>query len=156
MSGSSEKPSKQTVKTMNAATEVRDFLSAVPRQHSDTRESWLRRAGAFFGLTPRRARSVWYREKVRIDHDEYLRMRARIGELQKAQIKRRELIADVDALVGARTGLVGGEARSSRDIGGSEVRAGGEAAGHPGDPAPDGEVLGEGGPIDGRKGSHEG
>lgn len=132
----------RTVKSMTTSEEVREFLCAVPRQHSDTRDSWLRRAGAFLGLTPRRARSVWYREKVRIDHDEYLRMRARIEGLKQAQIKRREMLADVHSLVGASAGLVGGAPGSSRDIGGEQVREGSSEAGHPGDAAPDGKVLG--------------
>ena len=99
MSGSSENPSKQTVKPVTAATEVREFLCAVPRQHADSRETWLRRAGAFFGLTPRRAKSIWYGEKVRIDYDEFMRMRARLEQLKRAQMKRQEILNDAAILL---------------------------------------------------------
>lgn len=133
-----ENLSGRMVKAMTTSDEVREFLCAIPRQHSDTRDSWLRRAAGLLGLSPRRARSVWYREKVRIDHDEYVRMRERIEGLKKAQLKRRELIADVDALVGTSAGLVGSPTRSSRDDGGASIRTSCGSPGDPGDAASDG------------------
>jgi hypothetical protein len=124
----------RTVEHMTTADEVREFLCAVPRTHTDTRDTWLRRAGAFLGLTPRRARSVWYREKVRIDHDEYLRMRARMEQLKEAQLKRQEILRDVDALLGSASGVACAPPRSVSDIGAGEVRESGEAPGRPGRP----------------------
>jgi len=111
MSKQSENLDNKTATQVTAANEVRSFLCAIPRTHHDTRETWLRRAGSFLGLTPRRARSVWYGEKVRIDADEYLRMRARIDQLKKSQIKRRELLNDVDDLVGEVSQVAGAPAR---------------------------------------------
>lgn len=133
-----ENLSGRMVKAMTTSDEVREFLAAVPRQHTDTRDSWLRRAAGLLGLTPRRARSVWYREKVRIDHDEYVRMRARIEGLRQSQIKRREIMADVHTLVGARVGLVGSPTRSGSDNSGTEIREGSTAPGRAGEPPANG------------------
>lgn len=126
--------SGRMVKPMTTADEVREFLCAVPRTHTDTRETWLRRASAFLGLTPRKARSVWYREKVRIDHDEYERMRVRIDELRQAQLKRREILDHVDALVGAVPGMPSEACRSCGDAGSDALREGSEAPRRPGAP----------------------
>ncbi len=71
MSNRSEFSSNSTeAPKVSTAIEVRSMLSAYPRAHEHTRETWLQRAGNFFGLTPRKAKSIWYGEKVRIDHDD--------------------------------------------------------------------------------------
>ena len=117
MSGPLENPTKQTVTQVTTANEVREFIGAVPRAHHDTRATWLQRAGSFLGLTPRRTRSIWYGEKVRIDHDEYLRMRQRVEQLRAADQRRREILADVDALVGAASRMERAPVKRSRDDG---------------------------------------
>lgn len=144
----SDDSSKRLEIPVSAASEVRSFLCAIPRGHNDTRETWLRRAGSFLGLTPRRARSVWYGEKIRIDADEYLRMCARMDQLKKSQLKRQGVLRDVDALVGSVSRVASASAGSGRDAGGEQVRAGSAAAERADDHASNGSLLGRGGSID--------
>lgn len=139
MSGSLEKSANQTVTQVTTANEVRGFLRAVPRTHDDTRETFLQRAGRLFGLTPRRTRSIWYGEKVRIDHDEYVRMRARYDQLCRSAARRQELLNHVDDAVGAVSRMACTSAGREGLARGDGLRAGGAAPRCPG-PA-DGSVL---------------
>lgn len=139
MSGSLEKSANQTVTQVTTANEVRGFLRAVPRNHDDTRETFLQRVGSYFGLTPRRTRSIWYGEKVRIDHDEYVRMRGRYDQLCRSAARRQELLNHVDDAVGALSRMAGASAGREGMGGGAGLRAGGSPAGRA--DASDGSVL---------------
>lgn len=139
MSSSSEKSANQTVIQVSTASEVRSFLRAVPRSHDDTRESFLHRVGRYFGLTPRRTKSIWYGEKVRIDHDEYLRMRARYDDLCRSAARRQELLNHVDGAVGAVSRAAGTSPRREGLEGSNAIRARGAATGRAG--GSDGSVL---------------
>lgn len=64
--------------------EVHGFLCVAggPRDWSDTRESWLRRAAHRLGIDPGRANSLFYRKARRIDATEYLTIKARAQALE--------------------------------------------------------------------------
>ena len=75
MSDKSKKPSAfQEGPTVSAVEVARDMLCELSGQRGwhDTRESWLARGARRAGLSLRRARAIFYNEKIRLDADEYL------------------------------------------------------------------------------------
>lgn len=70
---------------------VREALATAAGQRGwgTTREAWLARAARRVGLTPGRAKRLWYGEARRIDAAEYVALTARAAELREASAQRR-------------------------------------------------------------------
>ena len=84
---------------MPAVAEAGEFLRSFPRHADQSKPAWMRAAARFFGLTFSQAKKLYYGEVKTIDADVYLRMRARLDELQRAQIKRQEILNDAAILI---------------------------------------------------------
>jgi hypothetical protein len=74
-----EMPNKPTVTAkesavISATVRANEMLIEVcgPRGWNDTRESWLARGARRIGMSPRRARALFYQEPIRLSADEYL------------------------------------------------------------------------------------
>jgi hypothetical protein len=67
-----ENPKESAV--MSATVRANEMLRVVcgPRGWNDTRESWLARGARAVGLSPRRARALFYQEPIRLSADEYI------------------------------------------------------------------------------------
>ena len=87
-----EKLSRQKGTKMPGVTDARSHICAVPREHGDSKASWLRRAGAFFGLTVWQTKKIYYGEAKRIDTDRLDAMRVKVIELQERANTRRETL----------------------------------------------------------------
>jgi len=117
---------------MNAADDLRDMLIRLggPLQHTDTKESWLRRVARLAGMSERQARKYYYREAKRVDADTYLRIQQQIVELERTIANRKDTLNALETLLRTRTDQVGtfsGQPCIPRDEGGSACVAQGGA-----------------------------
>lgn len=108
---------------MTAADDLRDMLIRLggPLQHTDTKESWLRRVARLAGMSERQARQYYYREAKRVDADTYLRIQQQIVDLERTIANRKETLNALETLLRTRTPPVGsfsGRSRALRDEGG--------------------------------------
>jgi hypothetical protein len=65
---------KERTAAMTATARANEMLRDVcgPRGWNDTRESWLARGARIIGMSPRRARALFYQEPIRLSADEYI------------------------------------------------------------------------------------
>lgn len=82
---------------MHAVVEAKSILRFVPREPDEPKGLWLRKAGAFFGLTPSQAKKIEYEEVKDLRASRLDAMRARLTELQEGAAKRRETLDDIQA-----------------------------------------------------------
>lgn len=89
--------------------EARQFVirAGGPREHFDSKASWLHRAAARLGLPFGRASSLYYGKARTIPAHEYLELRAKLEELERSAELRREILDDTKDLL-----LAGAAARS--------------------------------------------
>ncbi len=80
---------------MNAVSECRTWICAVPRGPFDTRGTWLQRVGKVFGIHPKLASDIFYERKKRLDADTYNRMRDRLVDLQERAAMRWETLNEI-------------------------------------------------------------
>jgi hypothetical protein len=88
---------------VNAATKARSMLIDLsgPRGWNDTRESWLEKGARRASLTLRRARAIFYNEKLKLSADEYLNIEAAYNAAQVALGQAELLARNAAALAGA-------------------------------------------------------
>ena len=97
----------------NRSRLMREFMQDIggPVRSGENRARWVERVAFAAGLSYRRAKSVWYREPVRIDRDELDRAeaaahhakQAEIAELRARLDKLEKDIAETDALASGIT-----------------------------------------------------
>lgn len=92
MTDSGEKLYPHKGAKMPGVLEARFHLCAFPREHGDSKSSYLRRAAAFFGLSYWQAKKIYYGEAKRIDADRLDAMRARMVALHERTATRRETL----------------------------------------------------------------
>lgn len=81
---------------MPAVVEAREMMCAVPfAPDRHTKGTWLRHVAGLFGLTPSKAKKIFYGEVKRIDADTFNRMRERLDALQESAKTRRERLNDL-------------------------------------------------------------
>lgn len=105
------------------------MLCAVPLEISrgESKGVWLQRAGRFFGLSPAKAKRIYYGEVKSIDADTFQRMRSSLDELNRSAAMRQERLNDVESALGAAARVAREEARRqglARDAMGREGAAG--------------------------------
>lgn len=93
------------------ADDARQLLifAAGDREWGTNRKSWLGRAAARLGITPRRAKALFYGEPVKLGGDEYLRICQRAAAIERA-INEQKAAQDelAQALARARAIAAGG------------------------------------------------
>jgi hypothetical protein len=79
----------------SSSARARALMVAIagPRAESDTRGTWLGRAARRCGLSPRRAKALFYGEKTRITADEFTRLQERFDALREGIAKYRDAVA---------------------------------------------------------------
>ena len=80
-------------------SDAREMLIRVgARRHDDSKQSFLRRAAHALGLPYGRAVSIYYRKARRIPADEFLTMKVRYTEAERAGQARMEIFDDLQSL----------------------------------------------------------
>ena len=101
----SNKPTEnpKEIAAMSATARANEMLREVcgPRGWNDTRESWLARGARAIGMSPRRARALFYQEPIRLSADEYL-------QIERAYTAAHAAVARVSHLA-SRADVPGGE-----------------------------------------------
>jgi hypothetical protein len=83
-------------KTMNAVVEAKSILFAVPRSPTEKMGAYIRRTGAFFGLTFSQAKKIVYGEIKDMRASRLDAMRAKLDQLQEGAAKRRGMLNAIE------------------------------------------------------------
>lgn len=84
---------------MPAVVEARSMLCAVPIDLSrgESKGVWLQRVSRLLGLSPAKAKRIYYHEVKRIDADTFNHMRIQLNQLQERAEQRRETLDGLNA-----------------------------------------------------------
>jgi hypothetical protein len=114
---------------MNAVVEAQTILRCVPRDPTEPKWHWIKRAGAFFGLTFSQAKKIEYREIKDMRASRLDAMRDRLVELRQSAANRqgatdaiKDRLADLRSAHGSRE--AGGDRRGTGTPDGGSVGAG--------------------------------
>jgi hypothetical protein len=114
---------------MHAVVEAQTILRCVPRDPTEPKWHWIKRAGAFFGLTFSQAKKIEYREVKDLRASRLDAMRDKLNELQASAAKRqgatdaiKDRLADLRSAHGSRE--AGGDRRGAGTPDGGSVGAG--------------------------------
>lgn len=82
---------------MTAVAQARDMLCTVPKNvaRNETTRAWLRRIGSLFRISEAEASRIYYRQKKRLDADQFENMKAALGQLQEGAARRGEMLDDL-------------------------------------------------------------
>lgn len=115
-------------KSMQAVVEAKSIIFAVQRSPTEKMGAYIRRAGAFFGLTSSQAKKIVYGEVKDLRASRLDAMRAKLDELNESASKRREILNEIEE---RRAAIRAGD----RSGGTAEGGAGNDACGQRGDGA---------------------
>lgn len=91
---------------MSATVRANEMLREVcgPRGWNDTRESWLARGARAIGMSPRRARALFYQEPIRLSADEYIAIQEAYEAAQQSMETLSNLAREADVRADRRSG----------------------------------------------------
>jgi hypothetical protein len=95
---------------MPATVRANEMLIEVcgPRGWNDTRESWLARGARVVGMSPRRARALFYNEPIKLSADEYFAIESAWERAHASMASISRLAREADVLARSSTGDGGG------------------------------------------------
>ncbi len=111
MSDFREKRSPSKEGPMHTVAEAKSIMRFIPRDVDESKAAWLRKVARIFTLTTSQAKKIEYEEVKDLRASRLDAMRAKLGELQEGDAKRRRLLHELDGLrrTGSNHPVSGGE-----------------------------------------------